>query len=57
MEQLQNEEEDSIPEVGSSSEDEGSFDLDEDLEALTNHEQNLASPFNEPNIAFGVWSK
>ncbi|VDI11415.1 Hypothetical predicted protein [Mytilus galloprovincialis] len=51
MEQPRNEEEDSIPEVGSSSEDEGSFDLDEDLEAVTSHEQNLASPFNEPNIA------
>lgn len=54
MEQPRNEEALS-PVVGSSSEDEGSFDLDEDLdedlEALTSHEQNLASPFNEPNIA------
>lgn len=34
-----------------SSEDERSTDSDEDLEKLTSREQDLASPFNEPNIA------
>ncbi|CAC5397308.1 unnamed protein product [Mytilus coruscus] len=39
------------PNNGSGSEDGRSTDSDEDLEKLTSHEQDLASPFNEPNIA------
>ncbi|CAC5418961.1 unnamed protein product [Mytilus coruscus] len=36
--------------VVSWSEDEAPADSDEDLEELTSYEENLASPFNEPNI-------
>ncbi|XP_052079256.1 uncharacterized protein LOC127717589 [Mytilus californianus] len=55
--QIENEEESRAPITvisriaGPSSEDEGSTDSEEDLQKLTSQEINLASPFNEQNIA------